>query len=297
MTLENTLPTAANRGGADIAVRLDERDGLPARLWRSTRFVLPVLAGLVVFTVVLWALFPWYFAPQSPTQTFPASRLLPPGAEHWFGTDYVGRDLYTRVVHGTRVSIGGASLAVFIGFLIGCLIGIPSGYVGGRTDEVCMRVIDVLLAIPSLLLALMVVTVLGPGTGNAAIAVGVSLIGTFARLSRTEVLRCRSEAYIEAAYLAGSSRFYTLVFHVLPNVSGTLIALGVLEFGLALLSLAALSFLGYGAAAPTPEWGNLVAEGRNYIAIAGWLTILPGAVIALLVVSLNYLSRRIAGRH
>lgn len=252
-----------------------------------------LLALMVIATVLLWSLFPEAFATHSPTQAFPARRLIPPGSEAFFGTDSLGRDLYARMVHGAGVSMLGALLAVTISVGVGCGIGMAAGYVGGSVDSLLMRVVDILLAVPSLLLALMVVTILGPGTGNAAIAVGIGGVGHFARLVRTEVLRCRSAAFIEAARLAGSSHWYILRAHVLPNVSGTLIALGVLEFCHAILSLAGLSFLGYGAAPPTPEWGSLVADGRNYLLLAWWMTALPGAVIVALVLALNYVSKRI----
>jgi len=289
-----TGESIANRplaGSAD-----DSLGTLRIRLTTLARLALPLLAGLVVLTAFLWAVFPEVFAPRSPTQALASARLQPPGTAFLFGTDNIGRDLFSRVVHGAGVSIAGASLAVLIGLVAGCMIGVPSGYIGGRLDEVVMRVIDTLLSIPSLLLALMVVTALGPGTENAAVAVGIAAIATFARLSRTQVLLCRSETYIEAARLAGSSSLYTLARHVLPNIAPTLLGVAVLEFGLALLALAGLSFLGYGAAAPTPEWGSLVAEGRNYIAFAWWLTTLPGLVVVTLVLSLNYLSSLLVRR-
>ncbi|RJL24101.1 ABC transporter permease, partial [Pectobacterium polaris] len=173
------------------------------------------------------------------------------------------------------------------------LFGLLAGAVGGWLDSVVMRSIDVLLAIPGLLLALSVIILLGFGTVNAAIAVGVTSVASFTRLVRSEVLRVRHSDYVEAAYGSGGTFFSVLWRHILPNSLTTVFAFAALQFGSAILAISTLSFLGYGAPPPTPEWGLLIAEGRNYIATAWWLTTFPGLIVVLVVLSANRISQSI----
>ncbi|GAB2673082.1 ABC transporter permease [Nocardia goodfellowii] len=281
---------------------LDERGSAlswprrPAIRWlwlRANAFAL--LAGIVALLALGWALFPSVFASGDPLTGVPAEKFRAPSAEHWFGTDNLGRDLYTRMVHGAGLSLTATLTAVAIALLAGSLLGLLSGTLGGIVDTVIMRVVDVLLAIPSLLLSLALVTALGFGTRNVAIAVGVSLIANFARVMRSEVLRVRGEVYVEAAQAAGVRWYTVLARHILPNSAQPVLALAAVEFGMAVLSVSALSFLGYGAKPPTPEWGSLISEGRNYLAIAWWLTTLPGLVIIAVVVAAQHLGR-VVGR-
>ncbi|WP_194819401.1 ABC transporter permease [Nocardia sp. XZ_19_385] len=268
----------------------------PAVSWtwlRTNAFAL--LAGAVALLALGWALFPSFFASGDPLIGIPAQKFQAPSAEHWFGTDNLGRDLYTRMVHGAGLSLSATLTAVAIALLVGSLLGLLSGAVGGIVDAAIMRVVDVLLAIPSLLLSLALVTALGFGTRNVAIAVGVSLIANFARVMRSEVLRVRGEVYVEAAHASGVRWYAVLTRHILPNSAQPVLALAAVEFGMAVLSVSALSFLGYGAKPPTPEWGSLISEGRNYLAIAWWLTTLPGLVIIAVVVAAQHLGR-VAGK-
>ncbi|WP_281652091.1 ABC transporter permease [Microbacterium aurum] len=252
-----------------------------------------VIIPLVVLALaVLWAVAPGLFTSQSPTETV-APSLLAPSAEHWFGTDATGRDLYARVVYGASQSIIGAIVAVAVGLVVGTALGVTAGAVGGALDEVLMRLVDVLLAIPGLLLSLSVVILLGFGTTNAAIAVGVTSIAVFARLARSRVVSVRVSDFVEAAYGSGGTFFGVLWRHVLPNSLTPVIALAALQLGSAILQISTLGFLGYGAPPPTPEWGLLIAEGRNYVATAWWLTVLPGAVVVLVVLATNRLSQAI----
>lgn len=248
-----------------------------------------ILPALVLLIALACAVAPGLFTSVSPTETVGQS-LQAPSAEHWFGTDATGRDLYARVVHGASQSITAALLAVSVGLVVGSLVGITAGAVGGRFDEALMRLIDVLLAIPTLLLSLSVVILLGFGTGNAAIAVGVTSIAVFARLSRSQVVSVRTSEYLEAAYGSGGTFFSVLGRHILPNSLTPVIALAALQLGSAILQISTLGFLGYGAPPPTPEWGLLIAEGRNYVATAWWLTVLPGIVVVLVVLASNRLS-------
>ncbi|MCK2037429.1 ABC transporter permease [Microbacterium sp. SSW1-49] len=251
------------------------------------------LAVAVVSLAVLWALIPGVFAPGDPLTGTPADKLLPPSAAHWFGTDTLGRDLFGRVVHGAVHSLSGALIAVTVGLALGTLLGAIAGALGGVVDDVLMRIVDVLLAIPGLLLALSVIILLGFGTVNAAIAVGLGSIAAFARLMRAEVARVRRTEYVEAAYGSGATFFTVLRRHVLPNSLTPIVALAALQFGTAILAISTLGFLGYGAPPPTPEWGLLIADGRNYIGTAWWLTALPGLVVVVVVLSANRISHRI----
>jgi len=251
------------------------------------------LAISVVALAVLWAVIPGVFAPGDPLTGAPADKLLPPSAAHWFGTDTLGRDLFGRVVHGAVHSLSGALIAVTVGFGLGTLIGAVAGAVGGILDDVLMRIVDVLLAIPGLLLSLSVIILLGFGTVNAALAVGLGSVAAFARLMRAEVARVRRTEYVEAAYGSGATFFAVLRRHVLPNSLTPIVALAALQFGTAILAISTLGFLGYGAPPPTPEWGLLIAEGRNYIGTAWWLTALPGLVVVAVVLSANRISHRL----
>lgn len=251
------------------------------------------LAIAVIALVVLWAVVPGIFAPGDPLQGVPAEKLLPPSAAHWFGTDILGRDLFGRVVHGAVNSLSGALIAVTVGLALGTLIGALAGAVGGVLDDVLMRIVDVLLAFPGLLLSLSVIILLGFGTVNAALAVGLGSVAAFARLMRSEVARVRRTEYVEAAYGSGGTFFAVLRRHVLPNSLTPVLALAALQFGTAILAISTLGFLGYGAPPPTPEWGLLISEGRNYIGTSWWLTALPGLVVVAVVLSANRISHRL----
>jgi peptide/nickel transport system permease protein len=246
-----------------------------------------VLAILVLGTVLLWAAAPGVFTSWPPDTGVPTDRLKPPSATHWFGTDSLGRDLYSRVVHGSATSLAATAVAVAVGLVAGSALGLLAGTARGWVDDAIMRVMDVLLAIPSLLLSLALITVLGFGTVNIAVAVGVASIANFARIMRSEALRVGTAVYVEAARSSGVRWHSILLRHVLPNAAGPVLALSALEFGMAVLSISSLSFLGFGAPPPASEWGSLVAGGRDYLAAAWWLVTLPGLVIAAVVLSAN----------
>ncbi|MFF2271892.1 ABC transporter permease [Agromyces sp. NPDC058136] len=249
-----------------------------------------VLAWIVIAVAIAWAIVPWLFTGQDPLAGVPADKLQAPSAEHLFGTDAIGRDLFTRVVYGAVHSLSGAFVAVTVGLVGGTLLGVLAGSLGGAVDAVVMRLVDVLLAIPGLLLALSIIILLGFGTVNAAIAVGVGSIAAFARLSRSEVVRVRQADYVEAAIGSGARLHAVLFRHVLPNSLTSVVGLAALQFGTAILAISTLGFLGYGAPPPTPEWGLLIAEGRNYVATSWWLTVLPGLVVVAVVLSANRIS-------
>ncbi|MBT2248747.1 ABC transporter permease [Arthrobacter sp. BHU FT2] len=249
-----------------------------------------VLAVIVVGAVILWAVVPGAFTHWPPDTGVPSARLKPPSTEHWFGTDSLGRDLFSRVVHGSATSLAATAVAVAVGLVAGSVLGLLAGFLRGWVDDAIMRVMDVLLAIPSLLLSLALITVLGFGTVNIAIAVGIASVANFARIMRAESLRVGSAVYVEAARSSGVRWHGILLRHVLPNAAGPVLALSALEFGMAVLSISSLSFLGFGAPPPAAEWGSLVAGGRDYLVAAWWLVTLPGLVIAAVVLSTNRIS-------
>lgn len=248
---------------------------------------------VIVVLVVLWALLPGSFSAHNATDIVPAQKLQGPSSAHLFGTDNLGRDQYARVVYGSRLSLQAAAIAVLVASIVGSLIGLVAAFVGGWVDDALMRVVDVLLAIPALLLSLAIITALGFGTINVAIAVGIASTASFARVMRAEVLRIRTSLYIEAATSGGVRWIGVLARHVLPNASGPVTVLTTLELGTALLAVSALSFLGFGAKPPAPEWGSLVSFGRSYLDSAWWMTTMPGLVVALVVLAVNRISRAI----
>lgn len=268
--------------------------GATGRITRAGKFLLKapglVLAVLVLGVVILWAVAPGAFTHWPPDTGVPSSRLKPPSAEHWFGTDSLGRDLFSRVVHGSATSLAATAVAVAVGLVAGSVLGLLAGFLRGWVDDAIMRVMDVLLAIPSLLLSLALITVLGFGTVNIAIAVGIASVANFARIMRAEALRVGAAVYVEAARSSGVRWYSILLRHVLPNAAGPVLALSALEFGMAVLSISSLSFLGFGAPPPAAEWGSLVAGGRDYLVAAWWLVTLPGLVIAAVVLSTNRIS-------
>lgn len=233
---------------------------------------------------ILW---PGLLTAYDPLEATPGTTLSGPSLAHPFGTDYLGRDLLSRVLFGTSRTISASLLAVTIGLGVGSLLGLLAAYFGRWVDVIVSRVVDVLLSIPGLLLSMVVVVALGFGATNAAIAVGIASVATFTRLMRSEVLTVKNLPFVEAAHHIGAGRFTVLFRHVLPNSYSAVLSMTALQFGASILWIAALSFLGYGAPPPQPEWGLLVAEGREYIVSSPWLTLLPGLVIVLTVLSIS----------
>ncbi|WP_457090819.1 ABC transporter permease [Microvirga sp. P5_D2] len=291
MTSMNSTERSLLRGEARV---LDtSRTLLPSRWVGAIKSIQPglVLSWVVIAIVVLWALIPQAFTSYSGTVGIARQQLRAPSAEHWLGTDALGRDLLARIIYGASNSLSGAFVAVGVGLAVGTALGLIAGTARGKTDTIIMRGIDVLLSIPQLFLSLGIVILLGFGTVNAAIAVGVTSIARFARLARSEVVRVRVSDYVEAAFGSGGTFTRVLVRHILPNSLTSVTALAALQFGWAILAISTLGFLGYGAPPPTPEWGLLIAEGRNYIARAWWLTTVPGVVVILVVLSANRISQ------
>ncbi|MDC9811320.1 MULTISPECIES: ABC transporter permease [Rhizobium] len=288
MTIVEILSTL---DGSKASSKTAKRHGIVFRLKRLPIGL--VLAWIVIATVLLWAAAPGLFTAYDPLQGVPGGQLKAPSALHLLGTDSLGRDLYARIVHGAIHSLSGAIAAVGVGLVAGTALGLIAGSVSGRIDAVIMRFVDVLLSIPTLLLSLSIIILLGFGTVNAAIAVGATAVAGFARLMRSEVVRVRRAEFVEAAFGSGGTFWSVLWRHILPNSLTSIIGYTAVQFGWAILQLSTLGFLGYGAPPPTPEWGLLIAEGRNYLATAWWLTAAPGLVVVAVVLSANRISQSI----
>jgi peptide/nickel transport system permease protein len=254
-----------------------------------------LLSVLIVVLVVLASFWPELFTSKDPLKGVPSENFHGPTGAHWFGTDELGRDVFSRVVHGAQLSLKATLIAVAVAFVVGSLIGLVAGFVGRWVDDVLMRFVDVLLSIPALFLSLALVTALGYGTVKVAVAVGIASVASFARVARSEVLRVRQAVFVEASRSCGARWYSVLGRHVLPNAAGPVIVLATLDFGASILAVSALSFLGYGAPPPAPEWGTLISDGRNYLANAWWLTALPGLAIAATVLATNRIARALDG--
>ena len=252
---------------------------------------LTTLVSLAFLAIVLaWAVAPGAFTAYDPAIGIPEDKFLAPSAEHLFGTDQLGRDQFARVVFGTQSSVLSALVAVAIGVIVGGAIGLIAGYFGSWPDIALARLVDVLLAIPSFLLAVVVVSSLGFQTINAAIATGVSAVAVFARVMRSEVIKTRRAVFVEASTLQGGSRAHILFRHILPNASRSILTLAVLQFGLSILVIAGLAFLGYGDPPPASDWGLLISSGKDYPR-APWLLVFPAAVTIATVLAINRISR------
>ncbi len=260
---------------------------LPRRRLVANPTALAALFVLIAITVA--SLAAPLLSPHDPIAVEPARQFLPPSREHPAGTDLFGRDVATRVLHGGMFSLGIGLLAVVIAAIPGTALGLLAGYYGGRVDRFITWLVDVMLAFPSILLALALIAVLGSGAANVVLAVGIAGIPQYARLVRGQVLTVRRQPYIRAAWTVGCTHTRILVRHILPNILGPLIVLATLDIGWAVLNASALSFLGLGVQPPNPEWGAMLNEGRGYLRDAPWVTTVPGLAIALTVLGVNLL--------
>lgn len=258
--------------------------------WRQLRRnPLAVVAMSVLLIEVLVAGFAPLIAPYDPLEQNFSVALKPPSAAHPFGTDDVGRDILSRIMYGTRISLRVGLIAVGISSVIGVTLGLLAGYHGRWVDGVLMRFIDMLLAFPGLLLALAIIAVLGPGLFNAMIAVGLGSVPAYTRLVRASTLSVRERDYVLAARALGLSSARIMARQILPNVIPPVIVLATLGVAGAILTAAGLSFIGLGAQPPTPEWGAMLTQGRQYLRQAWWFTLFPGLAILVTVLSINVL--------
>jgi ABC-type dipeptide/oligopeptide/nickel transport system permease subunit len=262
---------------------------LPANRVLARMFAAPGAAfGAIVLAVfIVGAIIAPLAAPYDWNETRVCVRLAAPGAQHWFGCDLYGRDIFSRVLYGARFSLSVGIGTVAVSLLFGALFGTVIGYAGGRIDALGSRVIDVMLGFPPIILAILVVAVLGVGLFNAALAVGIAGIPRFARVVRSATLSLAAREFIEGAQAIGAHDTRVVYRHLLPNLAPTLIVLASLDLGNAVLFTATLSFLGLGAQPPTPEWGVMIAEGRDFLSIAWWPSTFPGLAIVALAVAFS----------
>lgn len=262
----------------------------PNRAWRRFRrsrsaFVGSVVLGLLLLTVLLVPLMHL----QDPIAQNLKEALKAPSAAHWLGTDEFGRDLFSRVMHGSWIAVETGLVAVAVAVSLGVVLGLVAGYFGGPVDTVIMGFMDILLAFPYLLLALIAVSILGPGLYNAMLAVGIVYVPTFARLVRGVVLQVREQDYVQAAHALGAKDLPIMTRHVLRNCLGPILVQASLSVGWAIVNAASLSFLGLGAQPPTPEWGAMLSNGREYLLSAWWITTFPGLAILVTALGCNLL--------
>ena len=246
--------------------------------------------GILGVLVILAAIFaPVLTGGIDPTTGSLSEALKPPSSEHLFGTDKLGRDLFARVIYGARTSLIAAFSVVVLAFVIGTVAGVLAGYFGKIVDAVIMRIADMMIAFPGMILAIAVAGIMGASIRNAVIAVALVTWPKYARLARSLVLKMRDRDYVSAAIVTGSKTPYMLVKYMLPSAITTLVITAAMDIGTMMLELAGLSFLGFGAVPPTPEWGLMLSEGRAYMSAAPWLMIFPGVAIFIVVVIFNML--------
>jgi peptide/nickel transport system permease protein len=247
-----------------------------------------LLFGLIVIVLmVLMAIFAPLLTAEDPTRLQFGSKLRPPSAQHWFGTDDLGRDILARVMYGARVSLRVGVVVVLIAGTLGFALGATTGYLRGLFDDVVMRLIDVVLAFPPLILAMAIASFLGPDLTNTMLAIAIVHIPKYTRLARSEALALREALFVQAAHSSGASGVRIVFRHIIPNSLSSMLVVATLDFGLVILTAASLGFLGLGAQPPTPEWGLMVADGRKYLIDSPWFATFPGLAIMLVVIAAN----------
>ncbi|CAM3323305.1 ABC transporter permease [Paracoccus nototheniae] len=244
------------------------------------------LALIVAIGFVICAIFAPLIAPYNPTQQSIDAMMTAPGGEHLLGTDSYGQDILSRIIYGARYALVIAFFAILIGATGGLVLGTAAGLTTGKVEWILMRIIDSILALPSLILAIAVIAILGQGVDKVAIAVGISMIGPFSRTVRADVLQVSSQLFVEAAGLMSISRLTVIRRHILPNIVFPLAVQITVRVSEAILVSSSLSFLGIGVTPPTPDWGLMIAEGRGFVSFAPWMSGMPGAALALLLISL-----------
>lgn len=261
-------------------------------VWRMLKKNKMALVGLGILVIlVLLALFADVIADYDTVviKQNLANRLKGPSAEHWLGTDEFGRDIFARLVHGARVSLKVGIIAVGISIILGGILGALAGFYGGRIDNIIMRIMDVFLAVPSILLAIAIVSALGPSIINLMVAISISSVPRYARIVRASVLSIRDQEFVEAARAIGANNARIIFRHIIPNSLAPVIVQGTLGVASAILSIAGLSFIGLGIQPPAPEWGSMLSGGRQYLRYAWWVTTFPGVAIMITILSLNLL--------
>ncbi len=270
------------------------------RLWRKfTRNPVGIIGALILLMVIVGAIFAEQLAPYEPNKQRLVARFKPPvwasggSSNYLLGTDNVGRDIWSRIIHGSRISLMVGIAAVIISILIGVVLGLLSGYMGGCVDATIMTLVDIMLAFPQLILAFAMVAVLGPGLGNIILVLGLTGWERYARVVRAEVLALREREFVQAARAIGVSVPRIIFRHVMPNTFSSVIVMATLQIAQAILAEASLSFLGLGTGLNYPSWGQMIAQGRDYLNVAWWLSTFPGLAILLTVLAINLVGDRV----
>lgn len=288
--MESTPTSAATTGGVEQAAQRQRTVGVRSFFERLFKTRLSAVALAIIVLMILMAIFAPIIAPQKPDAVDFAAVLKGPSREHLLGTDNLGRDVVSRTIYGSRVSLQVGIIAVGISLIIGTVLGLVAGYMSGTfLDSLIMRCMDALLAFPTLVLALAITAALGPSLTNVMIAVGVVGIPSYARLIRGQVLSVGQHEYVEAARTSGASDARIIWRHILPNVTAPLIVQASIGVAFAILAEASLSFLGLGVQPPTPSWGGMLSIGKDYLQYAAWMALVPGAAIFLIVLAFNFL--------
>jgi len=285
----------------DLAGQILSLQSSPRRhRWRKfVRHPLGVVGGIILLVVCGSALLADYLAPHEPNKQRLVARFKPPvwaqdgSATYLLGTDNVGRDIFSRIIHGSRISLVVGIAAVSISLLIGVTLGLLSGFLGGRVDAAIMALVDIMLAFPQLILAFAMVAVLGPGIGNIILVLGLTGWERYARVVRAEVLALREREFVQAARAIGVTTPTIIFRHIMPNTFSSVIVMATLQTAQTILAEAALSFLGLGTGLSYPSWGQMIAMGRDYINVAWWLSTFPGIAILLTVLAINLLGDRV----
>lgn len=249
--------------------------------------IILILGVVITFLMLLMVIFAPHLEMYNPTKMSLSEKFIPPCKEHWFGTDHMGRDILSRVIEGSRVSLTTAMAVVLLSAAIGTVIGLVSGFFGGVIDMILMRAVDVLLAFPTIVFALAISNVLGTGQMNLIIAICCVQWVRYARMARGEAILLKNAEYIEAARAVGSSDFQILVKYFFPNVISKILIMVSLDIGSIILYCASLSFLGLGAQPPSPDWGAMISDGKNYLQYAPWMALFPGLAIAVSALGFN----------
>jgi peptide/nickel transport system permease protein len=251
------------------------------------------VSGFIVLFIIACALFPKWIAPYSPTFMNTELILSAPNADHWFGTDYFGRDVFSLVVYGSRDSLIIGAASVVVGGLIGGAIGALAGYIGGLIDVIFMRFIEILMTIPGILLALAIAAVLGPSLFNIVLAVAAASIPGYARVMRGQMMSIKKRQYVDASRSIGTPKWWIFLWHILPNSWSPLLVMGTIGLGTSILVGSGLSFLGLGVIKEIPDWGALLSQGRGYLTVGWWISTFPGLAITLFVLSVNIIGDRL----
>lgn len=249
------------------------------------------MAGLFLLLLMMLAILaaPLYVPYEQVVKQNIVDKFTPPCAEYWFGTDQFGRDLFARIVYGGRISLFMGLAVVAISFVAGCALGGAAGYFGGKVDSVIMRIVDMFMAIPAMLLSMAVVAALGTGVDKLLVALSISQIPRFTRVVRSSIMTLRNQEFVEAAKCCGTSSARIILKHILPNGTGPVIVSATLTLGQVILSIASLGFLGIGVSSPTPEWGTILSENKVHIRYYPYLGLIPGICIALAVMAVNFI--------